>query len=1754
MSSVTRAQTSESPFRLGNTAMREGDTVNAIRHYLKAMEEAPGLGTSIAVNLAMARQKYRAERNSASKPRVAVCGWELSHKVAVRVYRLAMLYETIADVEIIGSHFPGWGRDIWEPIRDTTIAKHSFIVEEEAKFIDQAIQLVAAHPYDIVHLCSPRAPNIFFGILFKLVWDAQVIVDMHEDELAIVNAETAISPTTYLKQHGHPIAFDDLTGQDWTRIAVALVPEFDGLTVANAALQRRYGGEIVDHVQVPTFDPAQRNPAEHLSFAASRQSLQHVLNTADRLGPQLTPALRQIASGRAGQPFAVLQHLLDLPQRHVLPTVRGAVQQRGVTPLAAPEPSGKVAVAVHIYYPELWSEIAQRLTKLTHAFDLFITTPPERAVEVEANVRLQFPNARIQPTVNQGTDILPFLSLVPTWLEEDYLAVCKVHTKKGQRTGIGIELARHWSAFMLDSLVGNSHTFGQVVQAFTDHPRLCLAGVAAFHQSAQLLMYDNQPAIEALARGIESSALPQADWGFFAGTMFWARPTALARLAAYVKQADRSKDFKNKDQFAHAMERYFGLIPHLVGGKIGLLQPSFRSTPPDRSDRSASLQVVEALRLTSKQLIGQAHVSHVIRQASTLQDDVHFIGQTGLFDTKHYLGQCPALQQCQDIDLIQHYLLQGRFHGYTPHPDFDPPSYKTACHGVLQDGQDPFLHYARSGALPSDQPAVDHSRVSNAPNFRFRLLNTTLIDWDAEQEKQRDAQRISIIIPVCSQKDDTAACIESLYQHTQADRFELVVVDNGSDAQIRDSLQALARRHTNLTLTRSAENLSFALTCNLGFAASQGETVIFLHGDTTVTANWLEPLIEPLARPEISTVQPRSLDLDGRIQSIGVVFSDKNTLGYPIYAGRVPDEAWAGRSRAYRAVTGACMSVRAVDFAKAKGFDPVFVNGQEDVDLCLRLNLASHRSSWYAANSAVRSCWQPQSDDPGRFTQFNRAIFCRRWIGRVPADDQQHYLEDGFIVNRYQPDDFEQSRRANICEWRPDLTPIDKYELERPTSLPQYFFEQIKSSGLFDVAWYLRQYRGKMNIEGNPLEHYLAHGVPERLNPSAAFDTNYYVKSNPDVANSELHPFLHYVLQGGKEDRKPLPPAPLEYDAAIEPQHVPRLAADASEVRKTVRAIAFYLPQYHAIPENDEWWGKGFTEWSNVKPANPQFAGHYQPHIPGDLGYYDLLDGETQRKQIELAKLYGLEGFCFYFYWFGGKRLLETPTENYLNDPSLDFPFCLCWANENWSRRWDGLESEILMAQQYSPEDDMAFIAHVSKYMRDRRYIRIAGRPLLLLYRPSLLPDVRETTRRWRQWCRENGIGEIYLAYTQSFETLDPSLGGFDAAVEFPPNNTAPPNITDNIISLDRDFGGNVYDWKALVDRSENYKKPAYKLFRGVCPSWDNTARRGNKSSILLHSSPIDYQRWLVNAINDTKDRFRNPDERLIFINAWNEWAEGAYLEPNDRYGHAYLEATRMAQIRTALPAQARTEELAIIVHAFYEDVFEEIMEELKAIRGIAFKLFVTTPPDQSTSAEALLKASGFSYYLMSVENHGRDILPFLRIIQPVVEDGYAYILKIHTKKSKHRGDGDVWRDDLYSKLLNEQSVHSAMASFAEDANLGIIGPTGHIVSMDFYWGSNAKTVLELAARLGQAFTTVKELSFVAGTMFFARVDALLPLLGLAIRECDFEPEVGQVDGTFAHALERTISISARSKRYKLIDTDLNEVHQADPVYRFVSK
>lgn len=346
---------------------------------------------------------------------------------------------------------------------------------------------------------------------------------------------------------------------------------------------------------------------------------------------------------------------------------------------------------------------------------------------------------------------------------------------------------------------------------------------------------------------------------------------------------------------------------------------------------------------------------------------------------------------------------------------------------------------------------------------------------------------------------------------------------------------------------------------------------------------------------------------------------------------------------------------------------------------------------------------------------------------------------------------------------------------------------------------------------------------------------------------------------------------------------------------KPVKLVAFHLTQFHPIPENDAWWGQGFTEWTNVVRGRSFYPGHRQPQAPGELGYYDLRDDSVRAAQAELARRFGINGFCYYYYWFGGKRLLERPVEAMLAGGPPDTPFCLCWANENWTRRWDGKDREILIAQKHSHEDDIAIARDLIRHFKNPRYIRVSGRPIMLIYRIDLLPDPQATVRRWRDECRQAGIGEIYLCAVRRFGMPEPGQLGFDATVDFPPHGLVAAELTRTIRGLDPGFTGRIFDYRDLARDALNLPRPDFPNFPGVMPSWDNTARKGERAHVFHGATPLRYRAWLAEAIRTASEDTRL-SEPIVFINAWNEWAEGCHLEPDQDYGTAWLAATCAAR------------------------------------------------------------------------------------------------------------------------------------------------------------------------------------------------------------------------------------------------------------------
>jgi hypothetical protein len=483
--------------------------------------------------------------------------------------------------------------------------------------------------------------------------------------------------------------------------------------------------------------------------------------------------------------------------------------------------------------------------------------------------------------------------------------------------------------------------------------------------------------------------------------------------------------------------------------------------------------------------------------------------------------------------------------------------------------------------------------------------------------------------------------------------------------------------------------------------------------------------------------------------------------------------------------------------------------------------------------------------------------------------------------------------------------------------------ELVLACGLFDPAWYLTHNPDAQDCGLDPVDHYLFVGSAEGREPSVDFSAQDYRDSYPDIVRAGVDPLVHYFESGVIEERHRIRIAPEPEEGTRTDRAEAHLPAQAlsellyqenaspplsrSATAEMPRVFAFYLPQFHPIAENNWAHGMGFTEWNNVLKAKPLFRGHYQPRQPGELGYYDLRSTEVLEAQVALAQEHGIDGFCFYYYYFQGKKLLFTPLHNYIKS-SMKAPFFLLWANENWSKRWDGGDQEIIIAQHHSKEDDIAFITEMVSFFRDERYVKINGKPLLMIYKSFLFPDIRATCEIWRTEVEKLGFPGLYLVMVDDWAgqaQSQPRDHGFDAAYEIPSNLVPPQVLASDVDSLDPvdGFEGRIVDYRKFARYHAARPFPEYKRFRTVMLPWDNTARYGQRAMVHIHGDGDAYRLWLLQALLDTHARYE-ADERLVFLHSWNEWCEGTYLEPDQKWGRFFLEETRGA-IRTAREAVA---------------------------------------------------------------------------------------------------------------------------------------------------------------------------------------------------------------------------------------------------------
>ena len=611
---------------------------------------------------------------------------------------------------------------------------------------------------------------------------------------------------------------------------------------------------------------------------------------------------------------------------------------------------------------------------------------------------------------------------------------------------------------------------------------------------------------------------------------------------------------------------------------------------------------------------------------------------------------------------------------------------------------------------------------------------------------------------------------------------------------------------------------------------------------------------------------------------------------------------------------------------------------------------------------------------------------------------------------------------------------------------------------------------------------------------------------------------------------------------------------DFSEYKTDVKALAFYLPQYHSFPENDAWWGRGFTEWTNVKKGSPAFEGHYQPRIPHkDIGYYSLENIETLKKQATLAKQHGIYGFCFYYYWFSGKRLMEKPVDMLLEHPEIDLPFCLCWANENWTRAWDGKTRDILIAQEYSEKDDGIFIPDMKRYLDDRRYIRIDGKPVILVYNPSQIRDCRRSFSKWRESARRLGIGEILIWTVQTSNSDAKKLkitDIIDAEVEFPPHNFGINGLLVHGLETERKSAA-IFNYQLLseyVCKCFSYEEDPVPLHRGIMLSWDNSARKKEGWVCYYAYSLRSLYRWTLEAAKKTREDFA-PEERFMFINAWNEWGEGTYLEPDEKYGYSNINTVSKALfglpfkkdlefIDGNTPECRNVPKAAVQVHMFYTDTAADMAEQLNNI-PFPFDLYISTDNDEKKAF--LEKCFGNNCRCSSLtvsvfENRGRDVFPFLKQMAPVIGN-YEYIGHFHSKKTSTNVHGNEWREYIFRHLLSGSDYLKKIFGLLEnDCSLGIIMPEVYpVLEKQAEWGGNEEGVKAILQKCGCGQDLPDIPDFPVGDMFWARTKAVAPVFESVFSPSDFPAEAGQENGTLAHCIERSWVYIAKSQGFRYI-------------------
>ena len=757
---------------------------------------------------------------------------------------------------------------------------------------------------------------------------------------------------------------------------------------------------------------------------------------------------------------------------------------------------------------------------------------------------------------------------------------------------------------------------------------------------------------------------------------------------------------------------------------------------------------------------------------------------------------------------------------------------------------------------------------------------------DFSMGKIENLPLVTIIVRTKDRPTLLKETLKSIYEQTYPKIDIIVINDGGGD--VSDVIRSFNRVNVTIALVQFPVNMGSSKAANAGLDKASGEYIAFLDDNGWLETDHILTLVQAIEKqPKIKLVYSGVKCVDEHNNTLSDAFSTPFDAVQLLAGNYIPIHA-ALFSRTL--LEQGCRFDESLDLYEDWDFwiqasmfsDFLFIGGWSAI---YRNSQQSGFSVNYDPKIAERASltlfkkWFLNLDDE-RLLKLTRVILSIR-IKDQHLEEKKHQIEalncDIFMLNH------------TITEYKNRITSLQD---ELTASKDQ--LTQIVNS----LSWYITK-------PLRAIRRLLTTSSGDKFK-STLHQSKRWLFINFPLLFKHTQDYQIWLLFEGRTLMNQVAPKlnthqayEITYQSRLEaaqstfpPSYVP-LSDDLTDLsRSDIKLIAFYLPQFHPIAENDREWGKGFTEWTNVSKAVPQFAGHYQPRLPGELGFYDLRLKEIQQRQIELARQYGVHGFCYHHYWFHGKRVLDKPFQQVLADPSLDFPFCLCWANENWTRRWDGGDEDIIFAQQHSPEDDLAFIKDLEPALRDSRYIRINGKPLLIVYRPELLPDPKATAKRWRQHTIRAGIGDLFIVSAATFSFEDYQQIDYDGLVQFPPNNIDATEITSNQHLLNKNYQGHIYDYQEFATKAIAALNGKSHTFPCVMMDWDNEARKPGKGHTFHNGSPQKYKQWLKSVCNFVAKN-NDPQEKLVFINAWNEWAEGTYLEPDRQYGYAYLHKTR---------------------------------------------------------------------------------------------------------------------------------------------------------------------------------------------------------------------------------------------------------------------